>query len=995
MLGSFAFALLAVQDTPDGWVPLTEVPLTEFADYNLQPGFQVESRDGVAFHFGLDRHAQSWRGVLRRYDDQAQLLWQAQTWQANDPYDRAQLHRGVGIWPTADRVVVAEHRADNSSDDFLSPLFPVDGVATLTARSIGSGQTVWQLERVGYAPSGEVVALPQGSDLVWASLVEPPQGSNSLQVERLGAASGASAWSVSLAVPGESFARISRSTDGTRLLLGTNAATGHCLRWIDAANGQVLWTQTGLAGELRDAWAGSGTDALRTAIDGMPGWTVERRSAATGALFGATPAQVSAGLTNLEIKVDPAGAHLAVLAESRTLQGSQADLQTQVFGLNLTDDALPWSQSESMETPSTSLLRASSDLVRGQTGEWLWATNLFAVGGAPRCYRIEQITGQVAGSSDLAVAGTELTGLDLADIDGLGLARLGTLGSLAPATWANLDASTASTTFTSNLPLAGIAEERTVAVLGHPDGVHAALLRTLPANPRKREVLYVNTHTDAVVWLQALASICEGWQLTNPWFSPFDELAFTPDGQDLVVVHWDDEFSPTTCASFVESFSVSSGALNWSATGFTNTKQAVDASLRSLAGQNALHVDDGQVVIYFYSPENNSFDLQFLDRTNGSILGIHSLGLDLSQPQIAPFFAVQGGFAYAAAFNFDFGTFTPLVSLRKVDLASRTTVAELPLPSAPSMILASPEGVLVALDPGTEPNQDALLFDLDLLSSTAVVTDQRIHSAAALGSQDGFAIYGDPLARQVADALELAEDAGQTDWTANNGLLAGGTATLNSGDAIFEWRSTAGVVSASVRDTHSGQELWVSNDLFGPDQFIENLAIAPHAGGPLLLAATGFANQTSAPKDSTLRSTLHSFALPELLIQPAALSVSSGGSAQLQLRGAEQDPSVDAYLVLGGLLEAPGPLIDGLQLPFSPSDPYLLTTLSQANQGPFQDTAGALTPEGNANATLTLPAGSPPTLAGLTLLHTWLRIELSPAPFVESITHTARLDLQP
>ena len=51
-----------------------------------------------------------------------------------------------------------------------------------------------------------VVALPQGSDLVWASLEEPPQGSNSLQVERLGAASGASAWSVNLAVPGESFA---------------------------------------------------------------------------------------------------------------------------------------------------------------------------------------------------------------------------------------------------------------------------------------------------------------------------------------------------------------------------------------------------------------------------------------------------------------------------------------------------------------------------------------------------------------------------------------------------------------------------------------------------------------------------------------------------------------------------------------------------------------------------------------------------------------------
>lgn len=994
-LASLALALAPLQDSPDGWTQLTELQLGETVDHVLQPGLELAARDGFAFAYGLDRHAQSWRGVLRRYGPDALPVWQAQTWRANAPYAGAELYPGVAILPAVQCVACAEVRLQFTSDDFLSPGLPLGGTSILTARSVVTGETLWERERSGFAPDGEVAAIEAGQDVLWAFLEQSPQGDRTLHVERLDAATGAVGWSASIPAPLESWTGLSLATDGSRFAIGTTASETHTLRWFDAGNGQVLWSQAGLPGALRDLWAGTGSTALRTAVDGLGAWVIERRSTTNGALLGSTPGQDNAGLTRLTLVADSGGSHLAALAERTIVQGPQTSLQASAFGLNLGDDGLPWNQIEAMGVLSNSAAQVSSDLVQGQSGEWLWATNLFAGGQSPDCKRLSQSTGAILGSVALAPADTLLDEVRLAGVDSTGQARVAYAEEPTQLFFGTLDPGTPGLLAFSLLPNVGIAEERSVAVLSHPDGVHAALLRTLPSAPRKREVLYVDVQGGSVVWRQELTSICEGWQLTNPWFSEFDELAFTPDGQSLIVAHWDDELSPATCASFVESFDVATGALEWATAGFTNTALPADASLRSSAGQSALHVTDEQVVLYFYSPEGDAFDLQFLDRADGSILGVHNLGSDDFQAELAPFFAVQGGFAYAATFGFDFDAFTPEFGLRKVDLATRTAVADHPLPGPPSMILAKPEGVLVVLDQGEAPLQDALLFDLDLATSSTVVANERIHSAVALGAQDGFALYGDTLARQVADAPELAEDPSLADWTSAAGVLSGGTVALNSGDAVFEWRADLGVVSASVRDTHSGTELWTSADLFGPDRFIEFLTVEPNAMGPLRLATTGYAVVPGGPQDFTRSSTLWEFALPELLIEPPSVSVAAGGSFELRLRGAEQDPSTDAYLVIGGLQQAPGPLIDGLPLPFAASDPYLLTTLLQANQGPFQNTAGTLTPEGNATATLTLPPGSPPTLAGLTLLHAWLRIELTPVPFVESITHTAQLDLLP
>ena len=995
MLAFIALSLAALQDTPEGWAQLTEIPLGESVDHELQPGFELAARDGFAFAYGLDRHAQSRRGVLRRYGADALPLWQAQTWRANAPYEEAELYPGVAILPAVQCVACAEARLQFNSDDFLGPGLPLGGTSVLTARSLVTGETLWERERAGFAPDGEVAAVDAGQDVLWAFMEQTPQGDRTLHVERLDAATGAVGWSTTIPAPLESWAGLSLATDGIRFAIGTTTSLTHTLRWFNSGNGQVLWTQSGLPGDLRDLWAGTGSTALRTAVDGPGGWVIERRSTSNGALLGSTPGQLSEGLTRLTLVTDSGGSHLAALAERAIAQGPQTSLQASAFGLNLADDGLPWSQTEAMGAPSNGAAQVSSDLVQGQTGEWLWASNLFSSGQSPDCKRLSQTTGAILGSVALAPAETLLEEVRLAAVDSTGQARVAYAEEPTQLFFSILDPGTAGLVAFSLLPNIGIAEERTVAVLSHPDGVHAALLRTLPNAPRKREVLFVDVQGGFIVWRQELASICEGWQLTNPWFSEFDELAFTPDGQSLIVAHWDDEFSPATCASFVESFDVGTGALEWATTGFTNTEFPADGSLRSSAGQSALHVTDDEVVLYFYSPEGDDFSLQFLDRTDGSILGTHPLGLDVFQTEFAPFFAVEGGFAYAATFGFDFDSFTPEFGLRKVDLATRTAVAEQPLPGVPSMILAKPEGVLVIVDQGDEPLQDGLLFDLDLLSSTTVVADERIHSAVALGAQDGFALYGDALARQVADAPELAEDPSLADWTVTGGLLSGGTVALNSGDAVFEWRADAGVVSASVRDTHSGAELWTSADLFGPDRFVEFLTVEPNTDGPLRLATTGYAVAPSGPQDLTRTSTLWEFALPELLIEPPSVSVAAGGQFELRLRGAEQDATVDAYLVIGGTQAAQGPQIDGLTLPFAASDPYLLTTLLQANQGPFQNTAGSLTPEGNASATLALPPNSPPTLAGLTLLHAWLRIELTPVPFVESISHTTQLDLLP
>ena len=88
----------------------------------------------------------------------------------------------------------------------------------------------------------------------------------------------------------------------------------------------------------------------------------------------------------------------------------------------------------------------------------------------------------------------------------------------------------------------------------------------------------------------------------------------------------------------------------------------------------------------------------------------------------------------------------------------------------------------------------------------------------------------------------------------------------------------------------------------------------------------------------------------------------------------------ESYLLAGSASGTqPGFALDGVLVPLQP-DAYLNLTIVKANQPPFGSTLGQLDPGGAGAASLTLPAGLTPSLAGLTLNHAWIAFD--PAGFI-------------
>lgn len=107
-----------------------------------------------------------------------------------------------------------------------------------------------------------------------------------------------------------------------------------------------------------------------------------------------------------------------------------------------------------------------------------------------------------------------------------------------------------------------------------------------------------------------------------------------------------------------------------------------------------------------------------------------------------------------------------------------------------------------------------------------------------------------------------------------------------------------------------------------------------------------------------------------LVADAAALSLSAGGTVGLSLL-AGPGHAGGVYLLLGSASgTSPGVPVDALTLPLNPDGYLTYTLLSPA--GLLSGSLGLLDPAGSAQATLTVPAGANPTLAGLVLHHAFL-----------------------
>ena len=102
------------------------------------------------------------------------------------------------------------------------------------------------------------------------------------------------------------------------------------------------------------------------------------------------------------------------------------------------------------------------------------------------------------------------------------------------------------------------------------------------------------------------------------------------------------------------------------------------------------------------------------------------------------------------------------------------------------------------------------------------------------------------------------------------------------------------------------------------------------------------------------------------------------------------------YLLLGSAGgTTPGFPVDGVVLPLAVFDTYFGFTLGSPNTPPLAGSFGTLDPTGQAAASLSLPPGQSPGLAGLVLHHAYLSLALAPALGVDFASNAVAVELVP
>lgn len=127
----------------------------------------------------------------------------------------------------------------------------------------------------------------------------------------------------------------------------------------------------------------------------------------------------------------------------------------------------------------------------------------------------------------------------------------------------------------------------------------------------------------------------------------------------------------------------------------------------------------------------------------------------------------------------------------------------------------------------------------------------------------------------------------------------------------------------------------------------------------------------------------------------ALLDVSSGGTVQHALRAVAPALPGDLRILLGSASgTAPGVLVDGVLVALVP-DAYTQLLLGNPNLPPWSGTLGVFPPSGKSQASLALPPGSSPALAGLALDHVLVVLRAQPSPTVIAASKPQHLLLVP
>ena len=181
--------------------------------------------------------------------------------------------------------------------------------------------------------------------------------------------------------------------------------------------------------------------------------------------------------------------------------------------------------------------------------------------------------------------------------------------------------------------------------------------------------------------------------------------------------------------------------------------------------------------------------------------------------------------------------------------------------------------------------------------------------------------------------------------------VVGAPGNIGAGSAhVFRQPNSGGL---DLLDVVTGSES-EDGDLFG--------AAVVLAGNAVLIGAPG-------PGEATL------YTLPDLLGSADELSVLLGGTQQMLLNAGAHHAG-DVYLVLGTASgTSPGTWFDGHAIPLN-VDLYTVMTLTSPAKGIVSGSLGVLDACGRGGATLELPPGAFPSLAGTELHHAYLLFDV-------------------
>lgn len=501
----------------------------------------------------------------------------------------------------------------------------------------------------------------------------------------------------------------------------------------------------------------------------------------------------------------------------------------------------------------------------------------------------------------------------------------------------------------------GVANKRALLVAQAPGSAQALWAIEAPGPAQSRfdalslspdgERVYAAGELGDQTWLQ-VRSAADGALLWEQTWATADQasierIALSPDESRLYLAGRA-LTSPGSDASFLQERSASDSTLHWS---------VVDGALLfadevlDLAAEEErvwiLRQRGGQALAQAYASADGAliWSDAFLDPLTGSSADLlaHSFVLSADASRL---FVLAASSGWAAQ--------EPELALRQLDAASGTALSatSLALPGRRTRLsrpVVAPGGdrvYLGAVDSGVAGAAGReYVLAIDAHTGSLVWT----HSAPPVsGASPEQALALDPSGLQLAH-LTLVQRPGDADPGRDQHLRG--------------------------YDAQTGQPLWEA--WAEPETDARSADALSWAPDGRSLAWTG--GVTSIATADVLRTRGLEFA--SLWAEVNALSLSQGGTQVLEL-AAGMPQARGEYLILGSSSGTrPGlPLGGGLLLPLA-LDRYTQLFLQGASASPVQGARGRLDAGGRARASLCVPAGSPPHLAGLELHHAYVVVQ--------------------